>query len=183
MDRSHRGFTLIEIMIVVVIIGLLSSIAIPSFERLQLRSKQAERRVMVTAIRRGIDELWLRNARFPVDLGGGDSMLLLPDQPDPLPSPLKVAWRRARIDPTDGWNDLAMSVDGGVYFRYGGYAIKVGNRREYYVFAAGDLDGDGVVNRWRMTWTWLSGAKQVQAGLPADWADCSAAVEDNPLTF
>jgi len=37
--RSRKGFTLIEIMIVVVIIGLLATVAIPAFRKVQLNSR------------------------------------------------------------------------------------------------------------------------------------------------
>ena len=47
---NKKGFTLIELMIVVAIIGILAAIAIPNFMRFQAKSKQAEAKTNLGAI-------------------------------------------------------------------------------------------------------------------------------------
>ena len=48
--RSKKGFTLIELMIVVAIIGILAAIAIPNFLKFQAKSKTSEAKSNLKAI-------------------------------------------------------------------------------------------------------------------------------------
>jgi len=48
--RKASGFTLIELMIVVAIIGILAAIAIPNFLKFQCKSKQSEAKTNLSGI-------------------------------------------------------------------------------------------------------------------------------------
>lgn len=48
--KKNRGFTLIELMVVVAIIGVLAAIAIPNFLKFQAKSKQSEAKTNLKAL-------------------------------------------------------------------------------------------------------------------------------------
>lgn len=48
--KNEKGFSLIELMIVVVIIGILSTIAVPQYQRFQAKAKQAEAKANLSGV-------------------------------------------------------------------------------------------------------------------------------------
>lgn len=47
--ENSKGFTLVELMVVVAIIGILSAIAVPNFKKYQAKSKQSEAKIQLAA--------------------------------------------------------------------------------------------------------------------------------------
>jgi type IV pilus assembly protein PilA len=67
MKKIQHGFTLIELMIVVAIIGILAAVAIPSYQDYTKRAYVTEGMVLVGAVKTGIAEFYSSNGAMPLN--------------------------------------------------------------------------------------------------------------------
>jgi len=65
MKKVQQGFTLIELMIVVAIIGILAAVAIPAYQDYTVRAKVTEGLSLAAAAKTGVSEFWATNGKFP----------------------------------------------------------------------------------------------------------------------
>lgn len=136
--KSNKGFTLIELMIVVAIIGILAAIAIPNFLRFQLKSKSSEGKVNLAAIRTA-EESYL--AEFGVYVGAVQAPLLASIGASKTPF-VEVA------SPGADFNTLGWTPEGQVFFSYG-VAINAGAPgASYTATATANIDSDAVFQSW-----------------------------------
>ena len=134
LQTRRGGFTLIELMIVVAIIGILAAIAIPNFLRFQLKAKSSEGKTNLAAIRTAEESYFAEYGSY----------VSAEVSPPTINHNQKIAFSYAT--PTLGFDKVGWSPEGEVYFNYS-VAMPV-TADQFTAAAVADIDNDLTGQAW-----------------------------------
>ncbi len=154
--KKKQGFTLIELMIVVAIIGILAAIAIPNFLKFQLRAKAGEGKLNLSGIRTAQESYFAEAGTFvawnafpALGITSQKQVWCAPGAVAPpcCPVPLPAVVIGNPPAPTIAHCYIGWEPEGDVYFDY---QVAVNGFPANMFWAAGqsDIDGDGTPNIW-----------------------------------
>ena len=140
--RLLRGFTLIELMIVVAIIGILAAVAIPAFMDYMKKSKKTEAALQLNKISKNDKTYFITNASFVTTNGANPFTGSACGGPNGHFA--TVAWGALA-----GWKDLDFQIDEPNLFAY----TYTGGSASATAIAVGDLDCDTTMITYTLSLT------------------------------
>jgi len=111
--NGQRGFTLVELLVVMVILGLLASLVLPNFFRQGAKARVGVTRTQIAQLGTALDAFALDTGRYPTDAEGLEALLEAPGDAKNWDGPyLKKAV------PNDPWGNPYMYSTGGATGAY-----------------------------------------------------------------
>ncbi|ENW9867478.1 pilin, partial [Neisseria gonorrhoeae] len=69
MNTLQKGFTLIELMIVIAIVGILAAVALPAYQDYTARAQVSEAILLAEGQKSAVTEYYLNHGKWPADNG------------------------------------------------------------------------------------------------------------------
>ncbi len=143
--NQKTGFTLIELMIVVAILGLLAAMAVPAFNRYLRRSRTSEADMNLRRLYDGAVVYF--NFEYTDPSGTTYPGREFPGTIGPTPALNVIGSTKVRTtswssEPT--WDALNFSLSDPHYFAYQFNSSGTDNQAQFTASAFGDLDGDAI---------------------------------------
>jgi prepilin-type N-terminal cleavage/methylation domain-containing protein len=65
LKNKNRGFTIVELLIVIVVIGILAALVIVTYNGIQQKARDTERKTDVKALQGQLEAYWANSAKYP----------------------------------------------------------------------------------------------------------------------
>ncbi len=131
------GFTLLELLLIIFLIGILLTVAIANYINFQKRAKTSEAKTNLGGIRTCQEAYHLTK----------ESYLDCPSHPSTIPQGTAVLWRDTQVP--EEWEKLGFEPHGRIRYSY---KVETSNGGQSFIATAkGDLDSDGTCSIFSIT--------------------------------